>query len=291
MTCYLSLRFSKRLMLLYIYCCREAGIIVKSVDVSIGEIALNLNEELIASKKSSVTQVDEVLRSNAEFNLAKKQQNKQAALLAVSKYTSFIPEKVFLTMPKLNVRFVHKEHCIVMENNIMGIQLKSVKSRFVEDIGESTRLDLQLDFSEIHLLTEAENSMVDILKLAVMSSVYIPLQPASPIRSEIDVKLGGTQCNLMMGRLKPLKKLSSSKKKKMVLRDENANAVTVPSSGSKAIMWTCTVSAPEMTIVLFNLNGLPIFHASVLSFSYSKAIRGTQELCFLSFSYPTRIIT
>lgn len=94
MTCFLSLLFSKRLMLLYIYCCREAGIIVKNVDVSIGEIALNLNEELIASKKSSVTQVDEVLRSNAEFNLAKKQQNKQAALLAVSKYTSFIPEKV-----------------------------------------------------------------------------------------------------------------------------------------------------------------------------------------------------
>ena len=54
-------------------------------------------------------------------------------------------------MPKLNVRFVHKEHCIVMENNIMGIQLKSVKSRFIEDIGESTRLDLQLDFSEIHV--------------------------------------------------------------------------------------------------------------------------------------------
>nr|GEW46246.1 hypothetical protein [Tanacetum cinerariifolium] len=239
---------------------REAGIVIKNVDVSIGEIALNLNEELIASKKSSVTQVEEVLQSNSEYNLAKKQQNKQSVLLAVSKYTSFIPEKVFLTMPKLNVRFVHKEHCIVMENNIMGIQLKSVKSRFVEDIGESTRLDLQLDFSEIHLLTEGESSMVDILKLAVMSSVYIPLQPASPIRSEIDVKLGGTQCNLMMGRLKPLMKLSSSKKKKMVLRDENANAVTVRSSGSKTIMWTCTVSAPEMTIVLFNLNGLPIYH-------------------------------
>ncbi|KAJ9560488.1 hypothetical protein OSB04_005648 [Centaurea solstitialis] len=215
---------------------REAGIVVKDLDVSIGEIALNLNEELIPRKKSSETQVDEVLQSSIEYNNAKKQQNKQAALLAVTKYTSFIPEKVAsvvyvcLTLPKLNVRFVHKEHCIVMENNIMGIQLKSVKSRFVEDIGESTHLDLQMDFSEIHLLKEAENSMVDILKLAVISSVYIPLQ------------------------------LRSSNKKKMVLQDENAKPVMAQSSGSKAVMWTCTVSAPEMTIVLFNLSGLPIYH-------------------------------
>ncbi|CAH1443357.1 unnamed protein product [Lactuca virosa] len=239
---------------------REAGIVVKNVDISIGEIALNLNEELIPGKKSTDTQVDEFLQSTIEHAVAKKKENKQSPLLAVTKYTSFIPEKVSLTLPKLNVRFVHKEHYIVMENNIMGIQLKSVKSRFVEDIGESTRLDLQLDFSEIHLLKEAENSMVDILKLAVIFSVYIPLQPTSPIRCEIDVKLGGTQCNLFMERLNPLMKLSSSKKKKMVLGDENANPVPVQTSSSKAIMWTCTVSAPEMTIVLFNLSGLPIYH-------------------------------
>ncbi|KAF5818651.1 putative FMP27, GFWDK domain-containing protein [Helianthus annuus] len=239
---------------------REAGIVVKNVDITIGEVALNLNEELISGKKSSDTQVDERFQSNAaEYNI-KKQRNEKSALSAVTKYTSIIPEKVCVTLPKLNVKFVHKEHSIVMENSIMGIQLKSVKSRFVEDIGESTRLDLQLDFSEIHLLKEAENSMVDILKLAVISSVYIPLQPTSPIRSEFDVKLGGTQCNLYMERLKPLMKLSSSKKKKVVLRDENVNPVTVQSSGSKTIMWTCTVSAPEMTIVLFNISGLPIYH-------------------------------
>lgn len=71
-----------------------------------------------------------------------------------------------------------------------------------------------------------------------------------------------------MGRLKPLMNLSSSKKKKMVLRDENASPVTVQSSGSKTIMWTCTVSAPEMTIVLFNLSGLPIYHVSDLELLY-----------------------
>lgn len=106
-------------------------------------------------------------------------------------------------------------------------------------------------------------------------------QPTSPIRSEIDIKLGGTQCNLIMVRLKPWVQLQSSKKKKMVLREEIPNPERLQSTESKAIMWTCTVSAPEMTIVLYNLSGLPLYHVSDLPnydpifhlmkwFSYSK---------------------
>lgn len=64
------------------------------MDISIGEIALNLNEELILGKKSSDTEVDQVLQSSTEYNIAKKKQNKQAPLFAITKYTSFIPEKV-----------------------------------------------------------------------------------------------------------------------------------------------------------------------------------------------------
>lgn len=33
----------------------------------------------------------------------------------------------------------------------MGIQLKCMKSRSVEDVGESVRLDVQMEFSEIHV--------------------------------------------------------------------------------------------------------------------------------------------
>ena len=62
--------------------------------------------------------------------------------------------QVSLTLPKLDVKFVHKQHRIVIENNITAVQFKSIKSRSVEDVGESTRLDLQLDFSEIHVWTE-----------------------------------------------------------------------------------------------------------------------------------------
>lgn len=48
--------------------------------------------------------------------------------------------------------FVHRELGLSIENSITGIQLKSIKSRSTEDVGENTRLDFQLEFSEIHVL-------------------------------------------------------------------------------------------------------------------------------------------
>ena len=87
-------------------------------------------------------------------------------------------------------------------------------------------------------------------------------QPTSPIRAEIDVKLGGTQCNIIISRLKPWMQLHFSKKKKMVLQEGAANPDKVHSTDFKAIMWTCTVSAPEMTTVLYSLSGIPLYHVS-----------------------------
>lgn len=52
---------------------------------------------------------------------------------------------------------MHREQGLLMENNIRGIQLKSTKSQSVEDVGESTRLDVQLEFSEIHVCVKAYN--------------------------------------------------------------------------------------------------------------------------------------
>lgn len=46
---------------------------------------------------------------------------------------------------------MHQEHDLVVENNIMGIQLRSIKSRSAEDVGESTLIEVQMDFSEIHV--------------------------------------------------------------------------------------------------------------------------------------------
>lgn len=90
------------------------------------------------------------------------------------------------------------------------------------------------------------------------------LQPTSPVRAEVDIKLGGTQCNVLMGKLKPLLDIHSSRKKKIVLREGSATAEKSSSSELKVIMWTCTVSAPEMTFVIYSLTNMPLYHVSYL---------------------------
>ena len=87
-------------------------------------------------------------------------------------------------------------------------------------------------------------------------------QPISPVRAEVDVKLGGTQCNIIMSRLKPWLRLQSSKKKGMFLQEETSTIMKPQSTESKAFMWTCTVSAPEMTIVLYSISDVPLYHVS-----------------------------
>ncbi|XVF36567.1 hypothetical protein REPUB_Repub19eG0068700 [Reevesia pubescens] len=242
---------------------REAGVVVRNVDINCGEIVVNLNEELLSKKKKPpdvFSQTDKVKGSAADSVTTKKPQKKPAAILAFTKYTSMFPEKICFNLPKLDVKFVHRGHDIVVENNIMGIQLKSIKSRPTEDVVESTRLDVQLDFSEIHLLREAGSSVLEIMKVDVVSFVYIPIQPISPVRVEVDVKLGGTRCNIIMSRLTPWLRLQSSKKKGMVLQEETSTIGKPQSTESKAFMWTCTVSAPEMTIVLYSISGVSLYH-------------------------------
>lgn len=90
----------------------------------------------------------------------------------------------------------------------------------------------------------------------------ITFQPTSPIRSEIDFKLGGTQCNVIMSRLTPWIELQSLEKKSMVLQDGNPNPERLRSTKSEMFMWACTVSAPEMTIVLYDLRGSSLYHVS-----------------------------
>lgn len=66
---------------------------VKNVDISLGEISVELNEDLVSkNKKSCDTHVDEpISQSDA---LAKKEQKKHATLAAIIKNTPLFPEKV-----------------------------------------------------------------------------------------------------------------------------------------------------------------------------------------------------
>ncbi|XP_043712424.1 protein SABRE isoform X1 [Telopea speciosissima] len=241
---------------------REIGVVIKNVDITSGEVVVNLNEEFFLKKRTSETipQEDVVGGTTLDSGVAKKLQKKQNAVMSLKKYTSVFPEKVSFSMPKLDVKFVHRGQDLFVENNVMGIHLRSSKSVSNEDMGESTRLDVQMDFSEIHLLREGGTSVLEILKVALVSSVCVPTQMASAITAEIDIKLGGTQCNAIISRLTPWIRLHLSKKKKMVLRDETSHLELSETTEVKAIMWTCTVSAPEMTIVLYSVMGLPLYH-------------------------------
>ncbi|KAL7219576.1 hypothetical protein ACSBR2_012602 [Camellia fascicularis] len=82
---------------------REAGVVIKNVDITSGEVTLNLNEELFLKTKGSsdaFSHAAEVVESSVESSPAKKPQKKQATLLSVTKYASIIPEKV-LSAPYL----------------------------------------------------------------------------------------------------------------------------------------------------------------------------------------------
>lgn len=257
---------------------REAGVLIKNVDVTSGDVFIVLNEEFLFKKKSSTNTNSVAAEFVKETNAAgaSRKQEKKPPMLAITKSTSMFPEKFGFSLPRLDAKFVHREQGLLMENNIRGIQLKSMKSQSVEDVGESTRLDVQLEFSEIHLLREAGISGLEILKLDVVSSVYIPLQPTSPIRSEIDIKLGGTQCNVIVSRLIPWMQLRSSKPKKMTLQEDSPPIEKRESSQQKALMWTCTVSAPEMTVVLYDLSGSPVYHGcSQSAHVFANNIAGT----------------
>jgi hypothetical protein len=73
------------------------GIVIKNLDISSGEVTLNLNEELLLKNKSSSessSNSDGVIRSQADSVSSKKPSKKQQTLAAFSKYSSMFPEKV-----------------------------------------------------------------------------------------------------------------------------------------------------------------------------------------------------
>lgn len=93
-------------------------------------------------------------------------------------------------------------------------------------------------------------------------------QPVLPIRAEVDVKLGGTQCNLFISRLQPWLRLHFLRKKKLVLQEKTHTLEKTKAADMKAIMWTGTVSAPEMTVMLYGIEDLPLYHVSNLIHVY-----------------------
>jgi hypothetical protein len=119
-----------------------------------------------------------------------------------------------------------------------------------------------------------------ILQLSFRAVMYdlTSFQPLLPIRAEIDANLGGTQCNLMLSRLMSWMCLHSSRTKAMKLPKANSNQEISQTKESKPVMWICTVSAPEMTVMLYSPSGLVLCHVSSLDSCKNNACSAQKTL-------------
>ncbi len=101
---------------------REVGIIIKNLDITSGEVTVNLNEKLLSKSKSSsdtFSHSDKVMESTVDSVGAKRPQKKQA-LVALSKYTSMFPEKVCQFRWLLHASFLYDFAFSIYLNFIVG---------------------------------------------------------------------------------------------------------------------------------------------------------------------------
>lgn len=69
-------------------------------------------------------------------------------------------------------------------------------------------------------------------------------------------------CNIIMTRFEPLLRLHFSRKKKIVLKEERPIIAKSETTGRTAVVWKCATSAPDVTVVLYNPGGSPIYQVS-----------------------------
>ncbi|XP_027941249.1 protein SABRE-like [Vigna unguiculata] len=247
---------------------REMSIAVKSVDISIGDIIVNSNEGLLEKKKSS-SESSSDSKKNIESSVddPKSKKPPSSKQEKVSGYISKFPQTVNFNLSKVNVSFTHRERNLFVENSIVGLQFKSIKSRPSKDGGESRRLHFQLEFGEINLFKEVGSSILEISSVKLASFVYVPVvQSVMLIRAETEVKIGRSQCNIVMSRIKPWLLLKPpSKQKKLVIREEPAVVKPKSKDESLTIVWTCNLSTSEFIIMLFNMAGSPLYNVCLKS--------------------------
>lgn len=94
---------------------REVGIIIKNVDISFGEVTVNLNEGILMKKKSSSDSTsgsDRNIGANGDSMSTKEPSKKQQTLAS---YSSFFPEKVW----NLSIIFFSNHHVYFLTSSAM----------------------------------------------------------------------------------------------------------------------------------------------------------------------------
>ncbi|KAJ1294163.1 hypothetical protein BS78_01G124900 [Paspalum vaginatum] len=262
---------------------KEKGIKIINLELKCGYAIANIDERLFR-KKHTISEHNSVSSNTGDAitdTSAIKQTSKRKSILPVlKKQMLVIPDKVSFSVPKLDVKFRHLHEGLSVDNNITGIQFTCAKSLPQDDLEEATpHLDVQIDLSEIHLVREGSSSLLEVLKVVAIASLDVPVDPFLAIRAEIDAKLGGTQCNVMLSRLMPWMRLHSLRTKGMKLSKRDSNQEISQRKEIKPILWTCTVAAPEMTVMLYSLNGSVLYHACSQSshlFANNIASKGIQ---------------
>ncbi|XP_010545182.1 PREDICTED: protein KINKY POLLEN [Tarenaya hassleriana] len=247
---------------------RQSSASIKNVEVDLGDAVFNLNEKMLSKRKtsSSSSSTGEVDGSNPNYAAVEKPQ-KQPAAVSLSKHASNFPEKVCCGLTKLDVRFVNQEHGFAIENSITGFQLRSDKSRSREEAKEDTCLDVVIELHEIHCFRDSGTSVLEMTKVGFVSKVYCPVQDqaSSCVKAEVEITLGGVVSNIIMTRFEPLLRLHFSRKKKMVLKEEKPKTMKSESNGLKGITWKCSISAPGMAVVLYDVGSSPLYRCCLES--------------------------
>lgn len=80
-------------MLLY-FGYRDAGLVIKNVEISSGDIIVNLKDEMFVKNKSSSHTTSHANEANIDSTTTKSPHKKQSPNLAITKLISLFPEKV-----------------------------------------------------------------------------------------------------------------------------------------------------------------------------------------------------
>ncbi|CAL9760595.1 unnamed protein product [Musa acuminata subsp. burmannicoides] len=241
---------------------REHGVQFGNLDVTFGAITVNLRENLFVKTKESNSSMGVDGSKEGALDITKKSEKKSSSL---KKHIVAFPEKVNFNIRELDITFVHQAQDISANSTVTGILLTSTKSVVYDDSGEATsNFVLNMDFSKIYLLRESNASVMELLEFTVIATVDVPMQPL-PINAEVNVKLGRISCNFIFSRFRPWLSLKLGKKKQMVLREESSYHEKRSTDGTDTIMWRCTVSAPDMNIMVYDLNDCPLYHGCLQS--------------------------
>lgn len=85
-------------------------------------------------------------------------------------------------------------------------------------------------------------------------------QPVLPIRVEVEIKLEGSCCNLLI-----LMQLSwlSIRKRNLVLQERTHTQEKLKPADKKDITYRCKVLTPEMTVTMYDIDGLLVDFVSI----------------------------